>query len=190
MASPVTICNRGLQKLGARRITSLSEDSANARACNVAYESLRDAELRSHPWSFAKRRVILAADVNTPVFGSYTSFILPADFLGLRDADPFRNYPGYERQIEGRNLLTRENGTLELIYTARVEDVNSMDALFQELLATKIAFELCEELTQSNTKKEGLREDYEQILRKAKRINAIERESQIPPEDDWITGRN
>ena len=57
MASEVDICNRALSKLGAARITSLTEDSVNARACNAMYESVRDAELRAHPWNFAMKRV-------------------------------------------------------------------------------------------------------------------------------------
>ena len=51
MASKVEIANRALQKLGAKRIASLSEDSRNARAINAAYDTLREAELRAHTWS-------------------------------------------------------------------------------------------------------------------------------------------
>jgi hypothetical protein len=62
--SVVEICNRALQKLGAARITSLTQDTPNARSCNVAYNVLRKAELRSHPWSFAIKRAELAADAS------------------------------------------------------------------------------------------------------------------------------
>ena len=46
MASVVQISNRALQKLGAKSIVSLTEDSVNARAANLCYEDLRRAELR------------------------------------------------------------------------------------------------------------------------------------------------
>ena len=62
MASEVDIANRALQKLGAESIVSLTQDSENARACNLCYEPIRDAELRAHPWNFAIKRASLAAD--------------------------------------------------------------------------------------------------------------------------------
>lgn len=190
MASVVGICNRALQKLGAKRIVSLTdENSSNARACNVAYETVRDAELRAHPWSFAIKRAQLAADSSTPEFGRANSFPLPSDFLCLREPYPEDNSLDHDWQIEGRKILTDEDAPLNLRYTAKVTDPNDMDVLFRESLATKLALELCEEITQSNSKKESLRQDYKEIIREAKRSNAIERPASQPPEDTWVTIR-
>ncbi len=190
MASNVQILNRALQKLGASRITSLSDESFNARACNVAYEPVRDAELRAHPWSFSIKRVQLAEDSTGPDFGPANSFTLPGDFLCLREPDDSENHIDNDWQIEGTKLLTDDSGPLNVRYTFQVTDPNSMDALFREALATKLAFELCEEITQSNSKKEALREDYKEVIRQAKRCNAIERKSQKPPEDTWVNVRS
>jgi len=93
------------------------------------------------------------------------------------------------RHIEGNHLLTWEPGNVHINYTARITDPNLMDPIFREALATKLAMELCEEITQSNTKKEGLRADYREIIREARKANAIEKMAAFPPEDTWITGR-
>lgn len=189
MASEVDICNRALQKLGAKRITSLSEDSVNARACNAAYSIVRDAELRKHPWNFAIQRANIAADSTEPDWGRANSFTLPADFIRLLAPYPEDNLNDMDWQIEGNKIYTDDTAPLYVRYIARIEDTSLFDSLYIESLACKIALELCEELTQSNQKKEGLREDYKQVIADAKKANAIERVSQMPPEDTWISER-
>lgn len=190
MSSVVGICNRALQKLGARRITALSEDSPNARACNVAYEPVRDAELRAHPWSFSIQRFQLAADSTSPAFGKSYAFPLPTDYLRLIEPDPDYVTNTLDWQIEGRSILTNDSGPLEIRCVTKVTDPNLMDALYLEALACKLALELCEELTQSNTKKAELKDDYKNAIAAARKANAFERTSQIPPEDTWVTVRS
>lgn len=189
MASEVEICNRALQRLGATRITSLTEDSRNARSCNAAYVSLRDLELRSHTWNFAIARAELAADAVAPAWGRANSFQVPSDFLRLLPPYPEQNLNSLDWVVEGRKILTNDTAPIQIRYIARIEDPNTMDAAFREALSCKIAGELCEEITQSNTKKAGLDSDYDKIIRTARRTNGIEVVPASPPEDSWITGR-
>lgn len=185
MASIVQICNIALDMVGATRITSLTQDSPNARHCNVAYEPMRDAELRAHPWSFAKTRAVLAPDTVPPAYGYDYQFTLPADCL--RPLLP----PTYalDWQIEGGKILTNDGDVLQLTYVKRVTDPNHMDPLFRDALSCKIALHICETITQSNTKKESIRADYKAAIREARRVNAIERVGDEPPEDSWILAR-
>jgi hypothetical protein len=53
--TPADIANRGLQIVGARRITALTDSSKNAAAVNFVYDKLRRAELRRNNWRFAIR---------------------------------------------------------------------------------------------------------------------------------------
>lgn len=185
MASIVQICNIALQKLGAERITSLTQDHPNARHCNVAYEPMRDAELRAHPWSFAKSRVTLAPDATAPAFDYDYQFTLPSDCV--RPLLP----PTYalDWKLEGGKILTNDGDSIDLVYVARVTDPNLMDPLFREMLSCRIALQLCEAITQSNTKKESIREDYKAAQREARRVNAIEHTAEDTPDDDWIMAR-
>lgn len=187
MASEVGICNRALQKLGASRITALTDDTANARACNVAYEPVRDAELRRHPWSFALARTTLAALAAAPDFGFSYQFQLPADFLRLHPDYEYRAETDW--QIEGRRLLTNDGDTIYLRYVRRVTDPNQFDALFIEALAAKLAFEICEELTGSQGRADRLVNEYQRTIRDARKVNAIEKVSAEIPEDTWLTVR-
>lgn len=189
MASEVEICNRALQKLGVKRITSLTEDSKNARSCNVAYSVVRDAELRSHPWNFAIARAELAADATDPDWGRAKAYTLPSDFLRLLPDYTEDNLNSKDWQIEGRKIYSDDSDPIYIRYIYRVTDPNEMDALFREALATKLAFELCEEITQSNTKKSELKDDYKEIISEARKANAFENVAQESPEDTWSTVR-
>lgn len=189
MASEVSIANRALQKLGAKRITSLTDDSVNARACNACYETLRDAELRKHTWSFAVSRAALAADGTAPDWGRDNSYELPADFIKLLPDYPEDVTNDKDWQIEGRKIYTDDTAPLYIRYIARVTDPNLMDVLFREVLACRMALEMCEELTQSNTKKESIRADMKEIMIEARRNNAFENISSEPPIATWDTAR-
>ena len=61
MTDAVSICNLALQRVGAKTISALSEDSTAGRACNRVYTQARDSELRAHPWAFARERKTCAA---------------------------------------------------------------------------------------------------------------------------------
>lgn len=189
MASVVDISNRALQKLGASRIISLTDDSVSARACNLAYEPVRDRELRKHAWNFAITRIALASDATAPAFGYTNAFTLPSDCLRVLPND--RNEGAYENafKIEGRKILANNEGPIYIRYIARITDTTMFDAIFTEAISSAMAVEMCEELTQSNSKREIANADYSDAIKQARRQNAFE---MIPTEsetDTWITAR-
>jgi len=190
MASDVGIANRGLQHLGASTIVNLTDDSVTARAMNLAFEPVKLAELRKHPWSFAIKRASLAASATAPLFTRTKSFPLPTDYVRILAPDPEVNYNDLDWQIEGRNIITNDSAPLKLRYVYNVTDPNEMDVLFREGLSLRLAIEVCEQLTQSNTKKEALFAMYKDLIAEAKRTNAIERVASRPPEDIWVTARS
>src|SRR4051812_14590513 len=106
MASQVEICNRALQKLGAKRIAAITEDSVNGRACNLAYTAVLESELQDHPWSFAIERFALSADATAPAWGRARSFTLPSNHLRLCAPYPEDNYAERDWIIEGNKILT------------------------------------------------------------------------------------
>lgn len=185
MASVVGICNGALQRLGAARITSLEDNTKNARECNAAYERRRDAMLRKHRWSFAITRAQLAADSTAPAFGPANYFTLPTDCMRVLLPDEVDT----DWVIEGRKIATDWGAPLELRYVKQVTDPNTMDALFREALAIDLALTLCETITGSNQKAEGLRNELRDVMAEAKRTNAIELPAGEIREDDWLTAR-
>jgi hypothetical protein len=190
MASDVDICNLALQRLGAKPISSLSQDSTAARACNRAYEHSRDSELRAHPWSFARARASLAAEATDPIFGYEKQYPLPSDYLRILPNDGVNGTSDQnDWQIEGRKILTDDSSPISLVYIKRVTDETDFDELFVELLAARIAVEIAEKVTQSNTKKDNAEKRYAAIKSEARKVNAFERPPQEPADDSWITAR-
>lgn len=189
MASVTEICNRALQKLGAKRITSIDENSTAAIELRTAYEPVRDACLMEHRWGFAIKRAQIAADSPAPTWGRENSFSLPEDCLLVLPPYPEDDNIYRDWVIENRKILTDDAAPLYLRYVKKVSDPNEMDVLFREAFATKLAFELCEKITQSNTKKESLRLDYEEIITTAKKQSAIQSVPIKSVDDTWIATR-
>jgi len=194
--SIVDICNLALQKVGAARILSITDNSREARSCSVAYDSCRRDELRKHPWNFAVKRVVLAPDTAAPAFGFDYQFTLPADCL--RVLLPRDNTLDWV--VEGRKLLTNwsaspidisdTSGTaLALRYIADITDPVQFDATFYRMLALNLALAIVEEHTQSNQKKQFLMQEYTEELRLARRMNAFETLPKEPAENSWLTAR-
>jgi len=198
MASVIQVANRALTKLGAARIISLADNNKQARAVASCFDDLRDAELRAHRWSFALVRTALPALTTTPAYEFQYEYQLPADFLRLDMIDGrypstvMDNYIGAETAeyaIEGGKILTDIAAPLKIRYCRRVDDPNAWDVLFREALACRIAAEICEELTQSNQKKDAAWAEWKRAVGEAVKVNAIERPPQMPPDDQFIISR-
>ena len=197
MTDAVGICNLALQRLGAKSITSLAEDSTAGRECNRVYNHARDSELRSHPWSFARTRAQIAADSTAPSFGFANAFSLPSDYVRLLPARSVANTSvtlggidaSIDWQIEGRKILTNDKSRLDIVYLKTVTDPNDFDTLFVDLLVSRIAMDVAEKVTQSNTKKANAEGRYKVAKDEAKKANAFERPPQEAPEDTWVLAR-
>lgn len=189
MASKVEICNRSLQLLGAKSIVSLTENSPNARQCVLAYDPVRLAFLRNHTWSCATTRTSIAADSAAPAFGRQRSFTLPADFIRLLPKYPEDNTNSEDWQIEGKKIYTDDTAPLYIRYIYDLKDPNTMDPLFREALSHELALNICEQVTNSSTKKADIERGLSRVLADARRVNAMERVSLEPPEDVWVTAR-
>lgn len=184
--SVVEICNLALQKLGAERITDIDEDSPNARECNACYERLRDRELRRHPWTFAKTRAQPAPSANSPLFDYTYAFPLPSDCLRVLKPEGRVNL---DWKIESKSILTNDGASIDLSYIRRVTDPNDFDDLFVDALASAMALQMCERITQSNSKKADARADYKTAVNDAKAVNAIEQIPADEPDDEWLVAR-
>jgi hypothetical protein len=187
MAQSVTgICNRALQLVGsAQQIMNLTDNTREARACTRAYDACRRAELRSHPWNFAVKRAQLAANLEGPPFGPVYQFPLPVDCV--RVIVP--KGAACDWNVEGRNIVATTGTPLDIRYISDVEDPTIFDAMFCEALAHRIALAIVEDMTQSNTKKAGLKQDYKDLLVESRKVDAIESVPERAAESEWTTSR-
>lgn len=189
MASDVGICNRALQILGASSIVSLTEDSRDARAVNLAYQPCLEAELRNRVWNFATKIASLAASATPPIWGRANYFPLPADFLRLLPTYPEYNYNDSDLVIEGRQIATNQTSPLNIRYTSTITDPNIMDPSFREALSARIAIATCEQITQSNAKLAACKEVYRTAIEDARLANALENVPTQPATDVYLTCR-
>ena len=193
--SQVGIYNLALQKLGAARVGSTDEDSPNARACEACYEHFRDAELESRAWVFSIKRASLAASGTAPTelidtyFPSGSAFPLPSDCL--RPLIPPRTTIDWViESIDGSPaIITNDSAPLGIRYIARITDVTKFDTNFVEMLACRMALHMCEEITQSNTKKAAIKDEYKDAKAEARKMNAFQVISYEGAADPWIAAR-
>lgn len=185
MPSVIDICNTALDKLGQTPITSLTDGNRAAKLCNRGWPLARDKVLRDHPWNFAMRRAILAPITALPSWGFGNAFPLPSESVRLVEV---LNHSQGEYQVEGESILA--NGSVLYIrYIARVDDPNVYDPLFCDAVATALALDMCEALTQSTTKKQDLKEDYREVIVRAKSVDAQENPPARFEEDEWLAAR-
>lgn len=198
MASQVEIANRALTKVGEQRILSLSDDVEAARTVDSLWGVVRDAELRIRVWRFSIDRDALAALVTTPSWGFDYEYQLPADCLRLLQVgeyypgvslSDYRNADESEWKVEGRKILTNQSAPLKIRYVSRVEDTGQWDAAFTEAFACRLAAEVCERLTQSNTKRQIAWDEYKQAISMAVKANAIESAPEPIPDSEWVMAR-
>lgn len=185
MPSVIDICNKALDKIGQDPIVSLADGNKAANLCNRNWPLIRDQVLRDHPWNFAVKRATLAPLSTAPVWGFTAAFQLPSDNLRLLEV---RDLSTDEFQLEGQTIQANQT-VLYIRYIRRVEDPNVYDTLFSDTVATRLAAELCESLTNSTSKKKGLFDEYEDSITRAKRVDGQENPPQQYEEDDWIKVR-
>jgi hypothetical protein len=199
VASDINIANRALQKLGAASITSFNDNSTAGRAMNLAYVPVRDAELRRYLWKFAIIRENLPAISTAPINGIYSlQYQLPAQCLRIlnvgdyspgADTSDYRNRTVADYSIEGNLILTNISAPLSLRYVQQITDPGKFDSAFAETLAARLAWEVCEQVTQSGEKRKLAMTEYKQALMEAVRANALEIPPDFLPDNAWMLAR-
>ena len=169
MASVVQICNSALNQLGAASITALTDNSKNARLCNERYNTVRDSVFRSHPWNSLIKRIQLAQNTATPVYGFSYQFNLPSDCLRVLTIDAYNS----DFKVEGRKILCNES-SIKLIYVSQVTDPNEMDVLLRETIAAALAADIAYAITANLQVTKLMQERYEFKISEARHADASE----------------
>lgn len=184
MASSTEICNLALVIIGQEPIITLDDTSKAARLCSRLYQPTLDALLRAYPWSFAIRRVKLAQEVETPIFGFLYQYALPSDCVRIVSTSiPCNNYV-----VEGNKILTDEP-MVELRYVHKTESANDFDAQFIQVLALRLAKMMCQSLTADQDLYVKIAQQEVQAIVLAQNTNAIETSPQPVIEGNWIPSR-
>lgn len=157
MASKIFICNLALSNIGKDNINALTEQSAEARACNQFYDHARDTLLQAYPWSFAGKTQALAQVTNDKPGQWGYAYKRPTDCLKVRwirpaysATDNCRLTPQQEisfpHEVEGDTIYCDLSPAF-LRYTFKLEDASRYPPLFVDALSWHLAVRLAMPLT-------------------------------------------
>lgn len=170
MTSVVEICNIGLTNLGDKKISSLDDNNERAQLCSLRFPDVRDAVLRSYPWSCAVTRTKLARSSTDPVWGFSYRYALPSDCLRVLDLNDWNE----EHYIENGFVVT-DSGQAWIKYIKRIEDPNEFDALIIQVIGLRLAMEIAEALTGRPELRNNMLAKYNAILADARSADSSER---------------
>lgn len=191
------IFNLALMRVGSTAlISSVTEDSTEARLCRMLYPDARDEVLAAHHWPFASRRAALSPLVGQSVTGWRGAWALPADCHVVQDlwsgrrAPPASQRVPFELQhgVSGQVLLTDATAP-DLRYTARVTDGARYPAPFREALAWRLACDLVLSLPVKPQLGPMCFARYQQALGEARAAGLRTGQEDMPPESEFIRAR-
>lgn len=166
----ISLCSKALLKIGASTITSFEEGTAEAEVAANLYPGIRDGLLSSYPWSFAVAQIRLPRLDEQPIADYKYAYRLPDDFLRVISAGSGGKGRGLTYRI-AENSLHSDNQEVVLTYIFR-PDENIFPAYFCEALIARLAFEFCIPLTESTSRAEFLNKLSENVINKARSIDA------------------
>jgi len=184
MSSQIGITNRALTFLGTDPISSIDEDSREARLVNAQWDEARQATLFDHPWNFAIKRASLAQLAETPVYGYSAKYQLPNDYLRVISTG---NDPT-DYVIESDTLLT-DDGSISVRYISDVTKSGYFSAGFAEAFAKRLAYELAYPLTGNRALAEQMWNLYQVAINKAKSGDAQEGTPRKINNSNWLNAR-
>lgn len=189
MTSRVSICNKALNALGANFITSLDDDTIEAKILSNIYDSTLRSVLSQAPWSFAIKSSNLAylPAITVPFTRSSMAFYfqMPSDYINL-----IRVYPDYAKyRIEGDRLLS-DCQTVGITYTYYNNNPASYTSSFVDVLSLKLAIEASYNINNSETQRDVLIKLLAgQILPKAISENSLTSNDYSVTDDYWVNSR-
>lgn len=205
------IANLGLSRAGSKkRISSLDDQTSDAKLVNSLYNFKRDQLLRMFPWNFSERAVALAEVSGDAMIGWTCQYRYPADCAYARvvcDEMGARQkwYEIVPGQIPVQWLQSRipfkvssdDNGRLiltdlpeaYLLYSAKIEDTSLFDEAFTSVLAWWLAMDLIVPMHGSDRNKVITEQGFIRELSQAFSLSANEGVPDARPESPSITAR-
>lgn len=185
------IVNMALNRIGSKRVNDYDTDNQpQAITARLQYDQTVKALLESFDWPFARARVVLSEDTDTPAFEWSHQYHLPNDFLKARESYETNDFAPVKRrwEIEGDKWLT-DDDTVELKYIRNIESVNEYDPLFTEVLVLRLALKFLAPVagTNMNTFRNLLMEELDMLYSKV-RAN-IRQANNVSGRHDWNNAR-
>lgn len=178
------ILNKALTLVGAAPVTSISQDSNNARVLNRTYEISLRSILGECKWNFATKRENLSLSNDTLDWydtGISTVYVKPPDIIRIYGVSS----PGVQWKEIG-DYIVSDTGSLGLEYTYFLDDPTKYPSLFVDAFVDKLASDIAYMIVNSGSLGEKYLEKYERIsLPKATAANSQSGIQQTLKDDAW-----
>lgn len=212
VVSETMIGNLALSHIGAKaHIQSLDEDSAEAEAVKLWFDTSRQMMLEGYDWKFARKRVTLAQDTEDPPENIWSyRYVYPSDALTIRklqqptytlnplftsasntlaepDAIPFEIE--MDSTGERRTILTDLEDAIA-VYTFDQENVGLFSTFSVYALSYALAYNISFQLTGKESIKDKMFQFFSITLANAATADANERVSRKAREAEAIRARS
>ena len=156
----LSICSDALILLGASPISSFTEGSDSAQACDRLYPDVRDTILANYQWSWSVKKVQINRLSTAPIDEWKYAYQLPGDMLSgvialFQSAGLNERPVRYGWEIYGDQLYTNFE-TVYIDYQGTVDE-SKMPNYFVRLLRTALAAELAFTITDQIAKSDYFR---------------------------------
>lgn len=196
--SKTAILNLALGHLGTRTTVQNidTEASVEAKQGKLFYDQAREQALVDFDWTFARRRLLLAAHGNAaPTTQWAFRYQYPSDCLIVRK---IVNPAGEDKTRSPYQIELADNDTVsivtdvddaELIYTSNVETVTLFTPHFTLALSYLLAHYLAAPLTRKQTMIEKMLITYERTIKLAGAHDGNQEAARPEPDALWIQDR-
>ena len=173
-----------LTKIGAAPVTSIDDNSNNARILSRVYEISLRSILAECKWNFATKRTLLT--VVTDVLAWYDTsntyvYQKPSDLIRVFGTSS----SGAEWREEG-DLIVSDTSGLGLRYVYYLDQPNKYSATFVDAFVDKLCSDIAYMVVNSATLGERFKQLYESVsLSKAMAVNSQTGEQQSLQDDAW-----
>ena len=180
-ATWLNMANIALTRINKQVLQTLDDSSTSAMLCNQLIPSSVKMVLNQNDWHSARKRALIAPQLDAPAFGYSHQFAMPSDFVRLVKVESELLW-----EKEGEMILSDEEA-LAIIYIAYPNTPDTLDPLIVDTITTLLAAQLSVSLTSDSTITNLLYQETEQKLYKAKLAEDAGEPDEKPDLHDWST---
>ena len=181
-ATWLNMANTALTRINKQVLQTLDDSSTSAMLCNQLIPQCVKMILNQNDWHSARKRALVAPQLETPAFGYAHQFAMPSDFVRLVKVESELPW-----EKEGGMILSDEEA-LAIIYIAYPNTPDTLDPLIVDTITTLLAAQLSVSLTSDSTITNLLYQETEQKLYKAKLAEDAGEQDEKPELHDWSSG--
>lgn len=188
MATKTSLINKALTLIGATPITSIDDDTNNARIANRVWDTSLRSLLSECMWNFATTRALLATSADTLKWyhsGCTVVYVRPSDAIRIFDTND-EDATWYE---EGDYIISDTTG-LGVRYVKFTDTVSKFPSSFVEALVDRLCSDAAFMILNSAKVAEAYLKKYETVsLPKARSENAQIGKQQFAKDDAWCAAK-